>query len=113
MLQSIQILRAVAALLVLAGHLWATLAWLGKPDALPNFVAGAAGVDLFFVISGFVMVHSSEKFFGQPGGSVQFLLRRLARIVPLYWVATTAALAIALIRSHLRCFTRRISLCRT
>ena len=36
------------------------------------------------------MVYSSERFFAQPGGSIQFFLRRLARIVPLYWAVTTA-----------------------
>lgn len=88
MLSSIQVLRAVAALLVLVAHFWSEYAALGKGDAVPNFIAGAAGVDLFFVISGFVMVYSSEKFFGQRGGPATFFLRRLARIVPLYWATT-------------------------
>jgi exopolysaccharide production protein ExoZ len=52
---------------------------------------GPFGVDLFFVISGFVMVYSSERLFGRPGAPAKFFARRLARIVPLYW-ATTAVL---------------------
>ncbi len=54
-----------------------------------------AGVDVFFVISGFVMVHASAPLFGAPGAAGTFLRRRLARIVPLYWV-TTAVFLLAL-----------------
>ena len=53
-----------------------------------------AGVDVFFVISGFVIVHASAPLFGRAGGVVLFLRRRLARIVPLYWLATSAFLVI-------------------
>ena len=56
---------------------------LSKP--LPLTLVGAAGVDLFFVISGFVMVYASERMFGQRHSPRIFALRRLARIVPLYW----------------------------
>ena len=61
-------------------------------EALP----WAAGVDVFFVISGFVMVHASRGLFARPGASGVFLARRLARIVPLYWGTTTLYLAVAL-----------------
>ncbi|RDJ25540.1 acyltransferase [Bosea caraganae] len=56
-----------------------------------------AGVDIFFVVSGFIMVHSSEKLFDNRDGPRLFLLRRLARIVPLYWAATTLFLLVALL----------------
>jgi exopolysaccharide production protein ExoZ len=46
-----------------------------------------------------VIVHASAPLFGQPGGAVEFLRRRLARIVPLYWITTTAFLTILLV-SH-------------
>src|SRR5712664_1748823 len=95
-LVSIQILRAAAALLVLFAHLWTPFVILGAP--FPNFIAGAAGVDLFFVISGFVMAYSSERFFAQPLGSARFMLRRLCRIVPLYWAMTTFVLLMIAIR---------------
>jgi exopolysaccharide production protein ExoZ len=41
------------------------------------------------VISGFLMVYSCERLFGRPWASAQFFKRRLVRIVPLYWLATT------------------------
>ncbi|MFV0279457.1 MAG: acyltransferase family protein, partial [Rhodoblastus sp.] len=48
-------------------------------------------------VSGFVMVLSAEKLFAAPGGASQFLRRRIARIVPLYWLAT-AIFALAALR---------------
>ena len=90
---SIQMLRAVAALGVVAlhvGHEGATR--LGARNPLPDFSLGAAGVDLFFVISGFIMVYASDALFARAGAPGHFFTRRLARIVPLYWAATAAAL---------------------
>ncbi len=63
-----------------------------RSDILPWM----AGVDIFFVVSGFIMVHASGKLFGRPGAAKLFLERRIARIVPLYWAATTLFLLIGL-----------------
>ena len=88
-LLSIQILRAVAALGVLAHHAaHEVAAKTGVSAPFNELVVGAAGVDLFFVISGFVMVYASERLFARPGAPRVFFLRRLARIVPLYWATT-------------------------
>jgi peptidoglycan/LPS O-acetylase OafA/YrhL len=88
-LLSIQILRAIAALGVLIHHTAHEVATrTGVTIPFREFVVGAGGVDLFFVISGFVMVYASERLFAQPGASRVFFLRRLARIVPLYWTVT-------------------------
>ena len=91
-LKSIQVLRAVAAIAVLTLHAAnEKVSFLGgDPAPFKNFVLGAAGVDLFFVISGFVMVYSSESLFGRADGPLSFFLRRLARIAPLYWAVTIA-----------------------
>ena len=62
----------------------------------PDLTLGNAGVDLFFVISGFVMVYASERMFGRAGGQLQFITRRLIRIVPLYWLVTPLYLVMAL-----------------
>lgn len=56
---------------------------------------GAAGVDLFFVISGFIMAWTNWDRFGN--GGYDFWARRIARIVPLYWFATTLLLAAGLV----------------
>ncbi len=57
---------------------------------------GGAGVDLFFVISGFVMMLSAQPLFGCHGASKQFLYRRITRVVPLYWLATFVYLGLQL-----------------
>jgi exopolysaccharide production protein ExoZ len=91
-LKSIQVLRAVAAIGVLTLHAATEKVTHigGEPGPFKNFLLGAAGVDLFFVISGFVMVYSSQSLFGRTDGPQRFFLRRLARIAPLYWAVTVA-----------------------
>jgi peptidoglycan/LPS O-acetylase OafA/YrhL len=85
-LVSIQALRAIAALLVFWGH--AINAVTAEVAAEFPQLYGPFGVDLFFVISGFVMVYSSERLFGRPDAPIKFFARRFVRIVPLYWAAT-------------------------
>ena len=87
---TIQGLRAVAALLVVLLHAFET--WGERVDpAAPgvNWENGAAGVDIFFIISGFVMVISSRRLVDQAGAWLIFLRHRIVRIVPLYWLLTT------------------------
>ena len=94
---AIQVLRALAATAVVCAHFQMDLGrLLNARDALPDLTLGHAGVDLFFVISGFVMVYASEPMFGRAGGSWQFMTRRLIRIVPVYWLASTLYLVMAL-----------------
>ena len=52
--------------------------------------SGAIGVDLFFVISGFIMIVTTRNMFGTPGASRTFLERRVLRIYPAYWIAMFA-----------------------
>lgn len=96
---SIQVLRALAAFAVASLHALndasALAARAGGNFAVPAWPL-AAGVDLFFVISGFVMVYASRDLFAQPGATGLFLRRRIARIVPLYWAATALFLAVGL-----------------
>ena len=96
-LLSIQALRCFAVMGVILFHIQHYYSnKLQMPGFLPQFDVGSAGVDLFFVISGFIMVYAFERLFGQPGGTRIFLLRRLARIVPMYWAATTVFLVYVL-----------------
>jgi exopolysaccharide production protein ExoZ len=84
----VHLLRAAAALAVMIAHAHQFALLIGIGDYVPDFPIGAAGVDLFFVISGFVMVVASADLFGRRGAPPYFFLRRLARIVPLYWLLT-------------------------
>src|SRR5260370_39566499 len=85
-LVSIQALRAIAALLVFWAH--AINAVTSEVAAEFPTLYGPFGGDLFFVISGFVMVYSSEGLFFNAGATIKFFATRLARIVTLYWSAT-------------------------
>jgi peptidoglycan/LPS O-acetylase OafA/YrhL len=87
--QTIQALRAIAALLVVIDH--ALDMWVGriKPGGASVWANGAAGVDIFFVVSGFVMVISSQRLQYEPGAWWIFMRHRIVRIVPLYWLMTT------------------------
>ncbi len=93
---SIQVLRALAAMAVAVSHFQFDLQrTFGLGAALPRLGYGNAGVDLFFVISGFVMVYASEPLFGRRDGPAAFFVRRLIRIVPIYWLVTTLYVALA------------------
>ena len=89
-LVSIQYLRALAATLVVFHHALDQL--LAARALIPSQI-GLIGVDLFFVISGFVMTYTAAVHRYAPGA---FLARRAIRIVPLYW-ATTSLVALLLI----------------
>lgn len=98
---SIQILRAIAALAIVIAHALADAETMGRnlgaDFKAPDWPLGA-GVDLFFVISGVVMVIASRNLFGQPGASWIFFSRRITRIVPIYWLVTTLFLIIVWLR---------------
>ena len=97
----LQIVRAVAALIVVVFHARNELNHRGFADPFPDLTIGAFGVDLFFVVSGFIMVVASERLFGRPGAAGPFLARRVLRIAPLYWAFTAAFALIALRLGHL------------
>jgi exopolysaccharide production protein ExoZ len=92
----VQGLRFIAALLVVITHstFYATER-LGAGGAV--WPRGVCGVDIFFVISGFVMVASTRRTWGRDDAWKNFALRRLIRIMPMYWLATTVKLSTFLI----------------
>lgn len=93
-IESIQILRGVAALLVVQYHISTMLIGFG-PDLFLRFAhVGQAGVDIFFVISGFIMSYVASSTPQTPTG---FVTNRIVRIVPLYWFATSLYIAGALL----------------
>jgi peptidoglycan/LPS O-acetylase OafA/YrhL len=87
-IQGVQILRGLAALMVALAH-----AQNGDASrSSTNFFAWEhmleAGVDLFFIISGFIMMLVTDPSSGRAAGPGRFLSRRIQRIVPLYWFYT-------------------------
>lgn len=93
-LDFIQGLRGIAALLIVVFHLkWylSQAPWLGFGERV--FGNAHTGVDLFFVISGFIMVHASRDSDGSLHYVAGFVVRRFARIWPVYAATTLIFLA--------------------
>lgn len=93
---SVQWLRGLAACAVLLRHAETgaeKAGWLAPND----LDIGLWGVDLFFVISGFIMALTTA---GQPrsfAATRDFWRRRIVRVVPIYWLLTTLVVAVSLI----------------
>lgn len=85
-LYGIQYLRAAAAIAVVLFH--------AAEKTGGHFAIGAAGVDVFFVISGFIMWVITAR---RPVAPLKFLSDRIVRIVPIYWLATMVMVAGALV----------------
>ena len=99
----VQVLRALAALLVLAGHTQGMVVANAKTrgETLTGLAfPGGFGVDLFFCISGFIMVVSSKHLFGAADARATFIVRRATRLVPLYWIATLCILPLLIYGSR-------------
>lgn len=96
MLLNVQALRGLAALLVVFVHLERLAQLAGLPAGATVF--GNSGVDVFFVISGLIMVVTTSGRRQTPQG---FLRNRATRIVPLYWAITFAVFALAVVAPSL------------
>ena len=91
-LSNIQVLRAIAAAMVVYIHALITFDAKVGPIGSSGFVAedvGDLGVKLFFVISGFIIFNSSIRLPSGLGSAIYFMVKRCIRILPLYWLATT------------------------
>jgi exopolysaccharide production protein ExoZ len=86
-ISSLQALRAAAALLVLAHHTSENIVHGYTP-----FNIGYAGVDLFFVLSGFVIYFAHQADLGEPARLGRYAWRRFVRIYPTYIVVTLLSL---------------------
>ena len=101
-LDGVQSGRAVAACLVVLYH-------CGRMLSLPQYVGhgtlvkslftfGNAGVDFFFVLSGFIIFHVHGRDVGQAGRVGHYLWRRVTRIYPMYWVVTGLIILMTLLK---------------
>lgn len=103
-IHGIQVLRGIAALAVVVHH--ALEMSNGSPGQFsPDWLttSGAVGVDIFFVISGFIMLHTAFRPSRPPLTPAAFLKRRFLRIYPFYWlclIAMSAVFFLGFMKSH-------------
>jgi exopolysaccharide production protein ExoZ len=92
-------MRGVAALSVVFGHLVTMRSNMGISEATANAALGflQSGVDVFFVISGFIISISASEVAASKGrlGAMGFAVKRAVRIYPVYWVALAASFSSA------------------
>ena len=96
-LDGLDVLRGVAALLVLLHHGFGSISLEQNYNtvlAWGLWERGSLGVNIFFVLSGFVIAWSNPRD-GRSGRDVFiYVLRRFARIYPLYWIASATLLPV-------------------
>ena len=91
----LQTLRAVSVLLVMLHHLRSAAGvYFNQAGLVDFFYFGHCGVDVFFVISGFIMWHVYRDDLHRPERFPSFIQRRFIRIYPIYWILTTALLVV-------------------
>lgn len=88
-LDFLQAFRGIAALMIVILHSRINYP-ANESNQISNwlFSAGGAGVDLFFIISGFIMVYTTKKSDGTFLYSTQFAIKRITRIVPVYFIVS-------------------------
>lgn len=86
-LQLIQGLRGAASLLVVLFHTSGNSIDKLNKEFLGNiFFFGSAGVDVFFVLSGFIITYTSFGLLGNTANIGRFFYKRAVRIFPSYWI---------------------------
>lgn len=94
-IQSLQLLRAVAAIAVVLYH--ATVIcepFMGQSVFHGLFLSGYKGIDLFFVLSGFIIATVHNRDLGHPGRLANYLFNRISRVYPAVIIMTLAALVV-------------------
>ncbi len=104
MLQTVQVYRAVAVLLVVLYHAGLFIAPRYHLTPLGGlFGTGFAGVFLFFAVSGFIILTAHARDVGRPARLGRYLARRIIRIYPFYWI-------VLMVWGGWRIFTGRLGL---
>ena len=100
-LSGIEALRGIAATAVVFSHAARHVdKAFGAPGLITAFQAGHAGVDLFFVLSGFIILFVHRRDIGQPGRLQHYLGRRFNRVMPLYWLVLALTIGMSVAGRH-------------
>jgi peptidoglycan/LPS O-acetylase OafA/YrhL len=95
MIRSIQAYRGFAALLVVAFHANVIAGKYFDQTFISQFFSfGHSGVPFFFVLSGFIIYFVHKGDIGRPDRASEYLVKRMIRIYPVYWVVTLAIVPI-------------------
>lgn len=95
---SLQYLRIIAASMVVLMHVTFSLKSQLNSPTTAEWAFGAKGVDLFFIISGFIMVYITDSAKTAP---LKFFFRRFSRVAPTYWLITLVVIGIGLVAPSL------------
>ena len=91
-------LRGVAVLMVAQSHfltLGGFYEWIGaSPIVMRIAKGGEAGVDVFFVLSAYLLASGLSRRSGEAGVVKTFYLRRAMRVLPLYWIVLAFGFAL-------------------
>lgn len=94
----VQMLRGVAGMLVVFYLLTVNFSErTGQSFLFEFFYFGGSGVQIFFVLSVFIIAYANKDFIARPTKTVSFLKRRFIRIYPIYWIIITLFLLIQLV----------------
>lgn len=105
----VQALRGIAALLVMMAHIYDSEVKYSADQLFGTWTLyGNIGVDIFFLISGFIMVYVTWGGARGLKAAAEFLFSRVCRIYPLYWAVSLAVLCVYLIRPELVFSSREV-----
>lgn len=93
-LNSLQVIRALSAIMIVGHHVALYINDESLPLINKIFYNGWIGVDVFFVLSGFILYYTSYKKIGHKDQCKDFMFKRLSRIYPVYWVVLSAVLIV-------------------
>jgi exopolysaccharide production protein ExoZ len=99
-LNSLQAGRGIAALMVVLYHANGRYGFGGRHLLGHIFTFGFAGVDFFFVLSGFIIAYSSYAMIGKKNGLGAFVRKRFIRVYPIYWLYLIIAIGIGYLQYH-------------
>jgi exopolysaccharide production protein ExoZ len=101
-LRSLQAYRAIAAVLVMLFHcnvISSDPRYFSSTPA-PFFLAGAAGVPFFFVLSGYIIARSHPTSRNGPREAWNFLVKRVLRLYPMLWIVLACVVVGLIIQTH-------------
>jgi len=102
---SLQATRGIAALMVVLFHISGIIGaekYFDFPEIFIPYAFAGSGVNMFFVLSGFVIYSAHQHDFGRPEKFLGFLKKRIIRIYPIYWIIFFSVASIALIYPSFR-----------